>query len=72
MSDTHCANCDRPELCDIILPGTAPCGQNAGSAVLGSSHPRSGEKILGAQLAKMCDSLARAVEERCKKALGDA
>ena len=27
---THCAKCDRPEICDIILRGTAPCKQNAG------------------------------------------
>lgn len=27
---THCESCDRPELCDIIKRGTAPCGKNAG------------------------------------------
>lgn len=29
---THCDDCDRPELCDWIKPGTAPCGRNAGCA----------------------------------------
>ena len=37
----HCADCDRPELCDLILPGTGPCGKNAGctpeQAVLGTA-----------------------------------
>lgn len=27
---THCPSCDRPELCDIILRGTAPCAMNVG------------------------------------------
>ena len=27
---THCDHCDRPDLCDIIARGTAPCGRNAG------------------------------------------
>lgn len=26
----HCQSCDRPEVCDIILRGSAPCGMNAG------------------------------------------
>lgn len=30
VDDTHCADCDRPELCDIIKPGTGPCGKNRG------------------------------------------
>jgi hypothetical protein len=30
MSDRHCEDCDRPELCDVIAPGTAPCKRNEG------------------------------------------
>lgn len=30
--DRHCADCDRPEVCDVVLPGTGPCGKNAGTA----------------------------------------
>lgn len=29
-SPPHCAPCDRPEICDVIAPGTAPCGANRG------------------------------------------
>lgn len=27
---THCDGCDRPEICDIVKRGTAPCRMNAG------------------------------------------
>lgn len=38
----HCADCDRPELCDWIKAGTAPCGKNAGIVAHAENEFREG------------------------------